>query len=86
MRPMPDYRFCLERSNVRSPVIAFDLPDVWAVSLVAKQVARSLAARELGTGQLHLGQDVMVLDAEDVEVARYPLADFLSIEPVRTAD
>ncbi|RIV83831.1 hypothetical protein [Aurantiacibacter zhengii] len=81
---MPDYRFCLERGNIRSPAIAFDLPDVWAVSLVAKQVARSLAARELGTGHLHLEQDIMVLDAEDVEVARYPLVDFLLIEPVRT--
>ncbi|GAA5055830.1 hypothetical protein GCM10023208_20030 [Erythrobacter westpacificensis] len=81
---MPDYRFCLERGNTRSPAIAFDLPDVWAVGLVAKQVARSLAARELGTGHLYLEQDVMVLDAEDAEVARYPLANFLSIEPART--
>lgn len=77
---MPDYRFCLERGNRRSREIAFDLPDAWAVGLVAKHVARDLAAEELGHGNLHLAQDVMVLDANDAVIARYPLADFLCIE------
>ena len=77
---MPDYRFCLERGNRRSREIAFDLPDAWAVGLVAKHVARNLAADELGKGCLHLAQEVTVLDANDAVVARYPLADFLCLE------
>ncbi len=77
---MPDYRFCLERGNRRSRAIAFDLPAEWAVGLVAKHVARGLAAEELGRGCLHMAQDVTVLDADDAVIARYPLADFLCLE------
>lgn len=77
---MPDYRFCLERGNRRSRQVAFDLPDAWAVELVAKHVARGLAADELGSGSLHLSQDVTVRDADDAVVARYPLADLLRLE------
>lgn len=77
---MPDYRFCLERGDIRSRAIAFDLPAEWAVGVVAKQVARDLAAREIGSGSLHMAQDVTVRDAHDAVIARYPLADFLTVD------
>lgn len=77
---MPDFRFYLERGNMRSREVRFDLPDISVVGHVAKQVARQYAAREIGTGHLHLAQDVTVLDGDDAVVARYPLADFLCVE------
>lgn len=77
---MPDFRFFLERGNTRSREVSFDLPDVSVVGHVAKQFARQHAAREIGTGHLHLAQDVTVLDCTDAVVARYPLADFVCFE------
>lgn len=53
---------------------------MWAVGIVARHVARGLAADELSKGSLHLGQDVMVLDSDDAVVARYPLTEFLNID------
>ena len=77
---MPDFRFYLERGNRRTREIRVDLPDVTVVGLVAKSVARRYAADEIGSGQLHMAQDVTVLDGDDVVVGRYPLAAFLHID------
>lgn len=77
---MPDYRFFLERGNMRSREVRFDLPDASAVLPVAKQVGRQYAARVIGCGELNLAQDVTVLDAEDAVIARYPLRDFIHVE------
>lgn len=77
---MPDYRFFLERGNARGREMSLDLPGEWAVDRVARHVARHLASCEIGTGSLHLTQDVTVMDADDIVVARYPLAQFLRIE------
>ena len=81
---MPNFRFSLQRSAVKSRDIALDLPATWAVELVAKQVARDLAAKELGSGRLSLAQDLLVYDHSDEIVARFPLANYLTIdsEPV----
>ena len=77
---MPDFRFYLERGNRRTRELRVDLPDATVVSLVAKTVAHHYAASEIGTGRLHLAQDITVLDCNDSEVGRYPLASFLCIE------
>ena len=45
-----------------------DLPDATVVSLVAKSVARHYASCEIGTGRLHMAQDVTVLDCNDAVV------------------
>lgn len=79
---LPNFRFSLQRSAVKSRDIALDLPDTWAVELVAKQVARNLAAKELGSGHLSLAQDLLVYDHADEIVARFPLANYLIIDSV----
>lgn len=76
---MPDYRFYIESGNRQSRIIAFDLPNTWAVDAVAKHVARDLAAEELRSGSLYLAHDMAVLDADNVVVARYPLRDFIRV-------
>lgn len=77
---MPNFQFCLEHGETRGKAIVFDLPGDWAVEMVAKHVARDLASREITRGILRLAQQVMVLDADDTVVARYPLGDFLQID------
>ncbi len=77
---MPHFQFFLERGNMRSREVSFDLPDVSVVGHVAKQFARQHAARQIGAGHLHLAQDVTVLDCTDAVVARYRLGDFLCVE------
>ncbi|MGB3797157.1 MAG: hypothetical protein WA957_12725 [Alteraurantiacibacter sp.] len=77
---MADFRFYLERGNRRTREVRVDLPDATVVGLVAKRIARHYAAREICSGQLHMEQDVTVLDCNDDVVAQYPLSAFLSID------
>ena len=77
---MPDFRFYLERGNRRTREVRMDLPDATVVGLVAKSVARHYASCEIGTGRLHMAQDVTVLDCDDAVVGRYPLATFLHVD------
>lgn len=76
---MPNYRFCLEGNTAPTRGIALDLPDESVIGLVAKQAARHLASDVLHSGQLSLSRNLLVLDGMDVEVARYPLSDFISV-------
>ena len=80
---MPDYRFCLEHGEKRSREVRFDLPDASAIHPVAKRVARHFAAREIGSGRLHLAQNITVIDSENNEVARYELGAFLHVDGAR---
>ena len=75
---MPDFRFCLDLAPSRD--LSVDLPDLWAVDAVARQVARKLAAREIGNGRLKLAQDMIVRDRDDTVIARYALSSFLQVE------
>lgn len=77
---MPHYRFRLEGNTLAPSELAYDLMDQSLVGYVAKQAARYMASRELAAGHLHLARNMVVLDADNAEVARYPLSAFLSLE------
>lgn len=74
---MPSYRFCLEGDDATTREL--DLPDASAIRLVAQTAARRMACRELEEGQLVLSRNLLVFDAGNTEVARYPLSDFIAV-------
>lgn len=76
---MPHYKFRLEGNTASIHGMELELPDESVIRPVAKQAARQLASRELVSGKLILTKNLLVFDSTDIEVARHPLTDFISV-------
>ncbi|MCB2066713.1 MAG: hypothetical protein KDE15_08760 [Erythrobacter sp.] len=76
---MANYRFRFDGDGFAHRELAFDLTDASLVGYVAKQAARQMASRELVGGRLTMAHNLLVFDADNAEVARYPLSDFIAL-------
>nr|WP_158611021.1 hypothetical protein [Aurantiacibacter spongiae] len=56
-----------------------ELPDIDAVTPVAKQMARYLASREIAVGRLDMGQDMLVTDESGAVLATFPMTRFVHV-------
>jgi hypothetical protein len=77
---MPLYFFHLnECGTVIADPEGSDLPDLDAARKQAEMEARQIMSAEIRQGMLCLGCCIVIHDADDVEVARMPFRDAVSI-------